>query len=499
MRRMSGFSLMEMMVVLLITAIVAAASAPMINKKLMHDQAESGSPWIYTGLNNSIAYNIKNNPDMTVSIGATKPLLDLKPRLHLGKASEASPHITLKDSANDATINSLTRPDGTDRDSTAGSAYAEIDYRNGTISFGPSARGSNSVVLGRAAGLMSGMSGMSSVAIGYRTTADSRSVSIGADAYTAEHAVAIGEFAYAEDSSVAIGAQRHYGNYGKVQKTEASGVEAIAIGSGTIAKGQRAIAIGKPKIMGFDFLQGNASGDDSIAIGTGAIAQATNSVAIGNGAEANYENSVAIGAGAVTANSKQIVLGTKEDTVYIPGNLVVGGYSILGYEPGKHAHIRMYQQYSTTNTKLAKIRYNNTASNLELGSDYNDLIPGFPSDRRLKNVGKAFVGGLEDVKKLEVFNYTYKKDPTKTPHVGVMAQDLEKIFPKAVFKGDDGFLRIRMEDMFYAVVNAIKELDSKFEALRNNEIKTLQKQVADLEKQNKELLKRIEKIEKNLK
>ena len=52
-----------------------------------------------------------------------------------------------------------------------------------------------------------------------------------------------------------------------------------------------------------------------------------------------------------------------------------------------------------------------------------------------------------------------------------MAQDLEKIFPKAVFKGDDGFLRIRMEDMFYALVNAVKELDknSAFHNSGNND------------------------------
>jgi hypothetical protein len=75
-----------------------------------------------------------------------------------------------------------------------------------------------------------------------------------------------------------------------------------------------------------------------------------------------------------------------------------------------------------------------------------------------------------------VFNYTFKKDPNKTPRVGVMAQDLEKIFPKAVFKGDDGFLRIRMEDMFYALVNAVKELDTKIENIIS-EVKTV---VADV-------------------
>ena len=62
-----------------------------------------------------------------------------------------------------------------------------------------------------------------------------------------------------------------------------------------------------------------------------------------------------------------------------------------------------------------------------------------------------------------------------------MAQDLMKIFPDAVWKGEDGFYRIRMEDMFYAVINAIKELDL---SITNNT-----KRIADLEEQNAELVK----------
>ena len=83
-----------------------------------------------------------------------------------------------------------------------------------------------------------------------------------------------------------------------------------------------------------------------------------------------------------------------------------------------------------------------------------------------------------------MFNYTFKKDETKEPRVGVMAQDLQKIFPDAVKKGEDGFLRIRMEDMFYAVINAIKELDTR---------------VTALEKENAELKIRLEKLEAKIK
>ena len=80
-----------------------------------------------------------------------------------------------------------------------------------------------------------------------------------------------------------------------------------------------------------------------------------------------------------------------------------------------------------------------------------------------------------------MFNYTFKDNKDKTPHVGVMAQDLQKIFPNAVVKGEDGFLRIRMEDMFYAVINAVKELDNRTSA-QEKKIKELEKRIEELEK-----------------
>ena len=106
------------------------------------------------------------------------------------------------------------------------------------------------------------------------------------------------------------------------------------------------------------------------------------------------------------------------------------------------------------------------------------------SDRRLKYVGKDNNDGLAKIKQLKVFNYVYKKDTTKTPHVGVIAQDLQKVFPNAVKKGTDGFLTIRMEDMFYAVINAIKELDAKYQA-QEKRINELEKRIEKLEAKTK--------------
>ena len=52
---------------------------------------------------------------------------------------------------------------------------------------------------------------------------------------------------------------------------------------------------------------------------------------------------------------------------------------------------------------------------------------------------------IQELKKLDFYHYTFKKDEAKTPMVGVMVQDLQKVFPDAVTKGDDGYLRIRLE------------------------------------------------------
>ena len=130
----------------------------------------------------------------------------------------------------------------------------------------------------------------------------------------------------------------------------------------------------------------------------------------------------------------------------------------------------------------------------------------------MKNVGEKFTDGLEALKKLDLYHYTFKNDESKTPHVGVMAQDLQKVFPDAVTKGDDGYLRIRFEDMFYAVINAVKELDAKITAIlsKNDEQdktiesqqklieaqqKTIEELQKQLDKQNEVFSKRLNKLE----
>ena len=457
---------------------------------------------MFTGLNNSIAYNMNGNDNSTVIIGSTTTpaAMEGSTRLYIDSGNNAS-HIAFGN-GNAAPL--LLTADPTrgrigfsnqnipDSSVAFGTGQSITDDNNivaiGTgaqtqdawataVGSGAIAGAQGSVALGRAATA----SGHQSIAIGGsetdRTIArGGNNIAIGSEAQTSnnDHAVAIGSIARAQGAST------------------------IAIGEGANASNSSSVAIGDGA---------EASGLGSTAIGDGAVAKARASTAIGDGAKVdnlNHWNSTAIGAGAQTTNNNQIVIGRPEDTVYIPGRLVVGGHVALGINSGASVNMRFnnnnsrwYGEIGCDNDSQAyKHQWNETSGAVSYSSSK------IFSDRRLKNVGEKYAAGLNELKKLDFFHFTFKQDEEKTPHVGVMAQDLEKVFPDAVTKGEDGYLRIRWDDMFYAVINAVKELDNKISEIVQNitDINSIiERQNKTIEEQQKtinELVKRIEKLEK---
>ena len=181
-----------------------------------------------------------------------------------------------------------------------------------------------------------------------------------------------------------------------------------------------------------------------------------------------YNSGPAYNSAEATNNAKILYLGEEGTEVRIPGNLRVGGALFLESGP-----------------------LFNADETIVTDGNGNMIM----SDRRLKYVGTESTSGLDKIRQLKVFNYTYKKDDKKIPHVGVIAQDLQKVFPDAVKKGADGFLTIRKEDMFYALINAVKELDAKISVLIENQ-KQILKELNALRKENKELKKRLDKLER---
>ena len=382
-----------------------------------------------------------------------------------------------------------------------------------------------------------------SIAIGGRSKAtNGNSLAIGNGAFAGEGAVAIGYYSETAETFTVAGGDTNTYDVAIGYRAKALGGTGVAIGynakapaaeyvplSGNIAIGYNAmknssnsysnIGIGTEALrdtsgssntaVGYRALLNNSRGTDNTAIGILALRDNTtgsNNTAIGEYACSNvttgsYKTCVGYNAGPSGGNAavgqgteKTVFLGDADTTVYIPGNLVVGKRAFIGASLGDSGTKRNCLFYNTERGWHGVYGYKGSGDRDSWYFDMNDMINGrmwddfrlgftlknYISDRRLKYVGKDNNDGLAKIKQLKVFNYVYKKDTTKTPHVGVIAQDLQKVFPNAVQKGKDGFLTIRMEDMFYAVINAIKELDAKYQA-QEKRINDLEKRIEKLE------------------
>lgn len=142
---------------------------------------------------------------------------------------------------------------------------------------------------------------------------------------------------------------------------------------------------------------------------------------------------------------------------------------------------------------VSGFEHNGTDKPLAHMKDIESCCPDITSDVRLKNVGERFTAGLSEIKKLNIYNYTFKNDPNKLPQVGVIAQDLKMVFPNAVTKGEDGYYKIRWDEMLYAAINAVKELNTKVAKIADR-IEADRNRVAQLKKDNAALNAQLDKL-----
>ena len=362
------------------------------------------------------------------------------------------------------------------------------------------ANGQDSIILGR----NNEVNSNNSIGIGTNISPGQSGIAIGNSSGAAsdtEGAIAIGNGAKGtSDYSIALGSNAKASNTG-------FHIASIAIGRNALSTGNISIAIGSADNSTSSDYYTASTGFQSIAIGANAKASSFNGISIGPNAclyskgQANvtcigYNSGPSIGDTKLKNESNIMFLGTSSTTVYIPGNLVVEGDVILGRNGGsrvtaravdtKRGHDHISDGETATRMGIFKSEdFNGEDDNLDewtSGRTNNKTFFNFwlSSDRRLKYVGSESTSGLDKIRQLKVFNYTFKKDKKKVPHVGVIAQDLQKVFPNAVKKGVDGFLTIRMEDMFYAMINAIKELDLRYRA-QEKRIDELEARIQKLE------------------
>jgi len=103
------------------------------------------------------------------------------------------------------------------------------------------------------------------------------------------------------------------------------------------------------------------------------------------------------------------------------------------------------------------------------------------SDKRLKNIISEYKRGLKEILKIKPVEFVYKKDEKKQHHIGVIAQDLKKFIPEAVKVNSDKYYVVDNDPVFYALLNAVKELNDKNMKIEQ-ENKNLEKKIAELKK-----------------
>ena len=260
----------------------------------------------------------------------------------------------------------------------------------------------------------------------------------------------------------------------------ASGESSIAMGYETTASGGSSTAMG---------MLTEASGNASTAMGVETKASGVYSTAMGYDTEASGNYSTAMGfrttpsgvtstamGEATTASGNYSTTMGYNTTASDYNSFVIGRYNLLGSIVTNNA-----TQFSTENT--AFVIGNGTNVNrsdaLTVLFDGTTTIAGdlsINSDARLKANIISLGSTLAKLLQIDGKSYTMKKDENKKQKIGVLAQDIEKVFPELVSESN-GIKSVNYQGLVPVLINALKEQDSKM----NEQEKKLNKQQAEID------------------
>ena len=94
------------------------------------------------------------------------------------------------------------------------------------------------------------------------------------------------------------------------------------------------------------------------------------------------------------------------------------------------------------------------------------------SDSRLKDIHGNYLKGLKEIIALRPVSFSYRKDnslklPDDQEYAGLVAQDVQNIFPEAISEGTDGYLQLDNNSINIALINAIRELKAENDRLKS--------------------------------
>ena len=311
-------------------------------------------------------------------------------------------------------------------------------------------------------------SGTNASAIGYQTSAiNTASTAMG------NNSTASGE------TSIAMGYQTSATNTASIamgNNSSASGVTSTAIGNSSTASGETSIAMGFETqathsasiAMGY---QTSSTEGASTAMGFKTTASGFGSTSIGYQTTASGYGSTSIGYQTTASGNTSTAIG-KNTIASDFGSLVIGQYNLSGSTVTNSA---TEPNYANT----AFVIGNGTASNAKsdafkvmvqwqyatVGNDLTvsgDVVVS--SDARLKANIVSLGSTLAKLLLIDGKRYTMKKDGKQK--IGVLAQDIQKVFPELVTTDDKDMLAVNYQGLVPVLINALKEQQSEIDELK---------------------------------
>ena len=124
--------------------------------------------------------------------------------------------------------------------------------------------------------------------------------------------------------------------------------------------------------------------------------------------------------------------------------------------------------YIDTNNTLYIINQNNVGVYISDGA----TAWSANSDERLKDIIAPITSALEGVQSLRAVKYSWKSDADKVAHIGLIAQDVQKVLPEVVASAklplsedETEYLSVAYTEVIPLLVAAIQELSAKNDAL----------------------------------
>jgi trimeric autotransporter adhesin len=246
--------------------------------------------------------------------------------------------------------------------------------------------------------------------------------------------------------------------------------------------------------LGYNAVQSTGGLNNATAIGANAVVAESNALVLGAVSGSNNGTSVNVGIGTTTPGATLEVDGPNQIDVLIqaPESGVGAGLDLNTTGTGG-LHWEILDTGSASGQGANKLNIRNVNSSTDIltiladghvgigttSADNTLTVNGSAdkpsggswgtySDARLKTVNGGFTDGLSQLMKIQPIHYRYKPGNAMgirdtDEHIGVVAQDVQKVIPEAVTQNSKGYLLVNNDPIIWTMLNAIKEQQAEVE------------------------------------